>query len=38
MIWERFHLLEMCFAYGSKAEVDRGKGRPVNLVIDQHPG
>lgn len=37
MIWPRRGLFEMCFAYGSKAEVDRGKGRVVRLAVVEVP-
>lgn len=28
-------MLEMCFPYGSKAESDRGRGRKVNLIVEE---
>lgn len=31
MVYPGRQLLEMCFAYGSRAEVDRGRGQVVNL-------
>lgn len=33
MIWHAYHLFHMCFTYGDKAEVERGNGRPVNLLL-----
>jgi hypothetical protein len=35
MIYPRRGLLEMCFIYGSKVEIDRGKGRIVRLAVTE---
>lgn len=35
MIWPRQGLFEMQFPYGSKVEVDRGKGRVVRLAVTE---
>jgi hypothetical protein len=35
MIYPELFLLEMCFPYGSKAEVERGEGRVVRLNITE---
>lgn len=35
MIWPSMVQLEMCFPYGMKAEVDRGRGRCVMLAIEE---
>lgn len=36
-VWPSEGQMEMCFPYGSKAEADRGRGRKVNLVIEELP-
>lgn len=36
-VWPSEGQLEMCFAYGSKAEADRGRGRKVNLIVEETP-
>ena len=35
MIWPEKGLVEMCFPYGSKAEVERGRGEVVNVVVEK---
>lgn len=34
-VWPSSGQLEMCFPYGSKAEASRGRGRKVNLVVEE---
>ena len=34
-IWPHKGLVEMCFPYGSKAEVERGRGEVVNVVVEK---
>lgn len=36
-IWPSEIQLDMCFAYGPKAEEDRGRGRKVNLIVEEIP-
>jgi hypothetical protein len=38
MIWHRRGQFEMCFTYGSHAEVERGKGRVLRLRVTEIPG
>lgn len=33
-VWPSEGQLEMCFPYGSRAEADRGRGRKVNLIVE----
>lgn len=35
MIWPAKILLDACFPYGLQIEEDKGKGRPVNLVVEE---
>ncbi len=35
MIFSRELLLETCFPYGTKAEIERGKGRVVRLSVTE---
>ena len=37
MIWGTHVQFEMCFTYGVKAEVDRGRGRVVRLRVTEMP-
>lgn len=34
-VWPSEGQLEMCFPYGSRAETDRGRGRKVNLIVEE---
>jgi hypothetical protein len=38
MIYPREGLFTMCFPYGSKTEVEHGKGRVVRLAVTEVPG
>ena len=33
MIYPTKRQLEMCFVYGMEAEIKRGRGRPIRLII-----
>jgi hypothetical protein len=35
MIWPHKGQVEMCFAYGSQVEVDRGRGEIVNVAVER---
>ena len=35
MIWQGKNLFEICFAYGSNAEVEAGRGEVVRLKIEK---
>jgi hypothetical protein len=35
MIYPHRGMLEMCFPYGSKVEIERGKGRVVRLAVTE---
>jgi hypothetical protein len=37
MIYPRAGMFEMCFPYGSKIEVEHGKGRTVRLAVTEVP-
>lgn len=36
MIWQGKNIFEMCFAYGSDAEVKKGRGEVVRLSIERN--
>lgn len=36
-VWPSEVQLDMCFPYGPKVEEDRGRGRKVNLVVEELP-
>lgn len=36
-VWPSEMQVEMCFPYGTRAEADRGRGRKVNLMLEEVP-
>lgn len=37
MVWPSEVQLDMCFPYGPQAEEARGRGRKVNLIVEEIP-